>query len=846
MSFYTCVESHGSKILYRGVENGVRVQRAIPFDPTLFIPTKNKTEWRTLSGVRLEPVKPGNMYECREFIDKYKDVVGFEIYGQTDFVYQFISSEFPQDLSYDIRKIVIAYIDIETTCEDGFPQISNPSEQVIAITVRINDRSYVFGLGEFNIDDPNVRCQKYDNEKQLLEEFLLFWESHAPDIITGWNVRFFDIPYLYNRIVRVLGSDEVLKLSPFERIYEKTIQTSRGPQKCYEMVGVSTLDYYELYQKFTYSKQESYRLDYIASVELGERKLSYDEYDNLKEFYKNDFNKFVQYNFHDVELVYKLERKMKLIELVLAVAYSAKVNYDDVFSQVRTWDTIIYNELLKDKIVIPPKKSALKEQQYEGAYVKEPILGMNDWIVSFDLNSLYPHLIMQYNLSPETKTDRSFLFVRNGLKPMDVLEKNANAIKYLEQAKKYDISVAANGVGFTRNSQGFLPRLMERMYMERSQYKKQMLDCQKKLEKLGPDSSPEREELELQVAKFNNFQMARKIQLNSAYGAIGNEYFRYYDEEIAEAITLSGQLSIRWIENKINEFLNKMLKTNHDYVVASDTDSIYINMGPLVNTLAKGKSTEEIVTYLDKCCKEIIEPYITKSYDELADFMNAYANKMFMKRESIASKGIWTAKKRYMLLVHDSEGVRYTKPKTKIMGIETSRSSTPQIVREELKKCIDIILTKDNPTLINYIESFRKKFRKLAPEDVAFPRSVNGVKDYADSFTIYKKGTPIAVKGALLFNYYIKKYDLEKKYQSIRDADKIKFLYLKSPNPVGGITGKDCVISFMTSLPKEFDLKNYIDYDTQFEKAFLDPLKSIVDAIGWQTEERNTLESLFT
>lgn len=481
MSFYTCVESHGSKILYRGVENGVRVQRAIPFNPTLFIPTKNKTEWRTLNGVRLEPIQPGSMYECREFIDKYKDVVGFEIYGQTDFVYQYIATEFPQDLSYDIRNIVIAYIDIETTCEDGFPQISNPSEQVIAITVRINDRSYVFGLGEFNIDDPNVRCQKYDNEKQLLEDFLFFWESHAPDIITGWNVRFFDIPYLYNRIVRVLGSDEVLKLSPFERIYEKTIQTSRGPQKCYEMVGVSTLDYYELYQKFTYSKQESYRLDYIASVELGERKLSYDEYDNLKEFYKNDFNKFVQYNFHDVELVYKLERKMKLIELVLAVAYSAKVNYDDVFSQVRTWDTIIYNELLKDKIVIPPKKTAIKEQQYEGAYVKEPILGMNDWIVSFDLNSLYPHLIMQYNLSPETKEDKSFLFVRNGLKPMDILEKNSKAVQYLELAKTHGISVAANGVGFTKTNQGFLPRLMEKMYAERKYYKELMLESEKEM-----------------------------------------------------------------------------------------------------------------------------------------------------------------------------------------------------------------------------------------------------------------------------------------------------------------------------------------------------------------------------
>jgi DNA polymerase elongation subunit (family B) len=845
MAFYTCVETRGSKILYRGVENGIRVQREVSFDPILFVPSTKPSEWKTLAGQPLQALSPGNMYECREFIEKYDGVSGFEIYGQTDFIYQFISKEFPEEISYNEREIVTAFIDIETTCEDGFPQISSPTEKVIAITVRLGAKSYVFGLGKFKIDLPNVKCQEYDDERQLLEDFLIFWESHSPDIITGWNVRFFDIPYLYNRINYILGEEEAARLSPFNRVIEKVIQSAtRGPQKCYDIMGISTLDYYELYNKFTYTKQESYRLDYIASVELGERKLSYDEYDNLKEFYKNDFNKFVHYNHHDVELVYKLEQKMKLIELVLAVAYSAKVNYEDVFSQVRTWDTIIYNELLKDKIVIPKKKSAVKEQQYEGAYVKEPILGMNDWIVSFDLNSLYPHLIMQYNLSPETICSDSYFF-RGGLTPIRVLNNTPEAQTYTNEAKKKNICVASNGLGLRKDIQGFLPRLMEKMYAERSQYKKKMIECQKKLESKNI-TEEERTELEFLVAKYNNFQMARKIQLNSAYGAVGNEYFRYYDESIAEAITLSGQLSIRWIENKINEFLNKMLKSEFDYVVASDTDSIYINMGPLVQRLVKDKSTEDIVTYLDKCCKEIIEPYIKKCYDELANYMNAYANKMFMKRESIASKGIWTAKKRYMLLVHDSEGVRYAKPKTKIMGIETTRSSTPQVVREELKKCIDIILTKDNDTLIKHIDEFRKKFKNFDPEDIAFPRSVNGVKDYTDSSRIYKKGTPIAVKGALLYNYYINKAKLQKKYQIIRDADKIKFLYLKTPNPVGGLTGKDCVISFMNSLPKEFDLNAYIDYDTQFEKAFLDPLKAIVEAIGWQTERRNTLEAMFS
>ena len=848
MNFYTCVETRGNKILYRGVENGLRVSRKEAYSPTLFVPTSKNTGWSTLDGRNMAPVNPGNMYECREFFDQYKDVAGFEIHGQTDYVYQYISDKFPEEMNYDINQIDIAYIDIETTCEDGFPSINDPQEKVIAITVRIRDRSWVFGLGQFTIDKENVNCQSYDDEKQMLEDFLIFWEANMPNIITGWNVRFFDIPYLYNRIQYLFDEETAMRLSPFNHVYEKVVETTRGKQKgkCYDIMGVSMLDYYELYKKFTYTNQESYRLDYISYVELGERKLSYEEYSSLKEFYKNDFNKFISYNFHDVELVYKLEKKMKLIELVLAVAYSAKVNYEDVYSQVRTWDTIIYNHLLKKKIVIPPKKGSRKDSQYEGAYVKDPLVGMHNWIVSFDLNSLYPHLIMQYNISPETKMSKSQTFVRHSVNPNWILGGDENAQRIMDEAKKQNISLAANGVAFSKSMQGFLPELMETMYAERSQYKKKMIECQKLLEKHGSTmESSKREELEFLVAKYNNFQLARKIQLNSAYGAVGNEYFRYYDEENAEAITISGQLSIRWIQQKINEFLNKLLKTDTDYVVASDTDSIYVNMGPLVEAMCPGKSVDQTVDYLNKCCNEIVEPFINKCYDQLATMMNAYDNKMSMKRESIASKGIWTAKKRYMLLVHDSEGVRYTTPKIKIMGIETTRSSTPEVVRKELKNCIDIIMNKDNATLIEHIESFRNKFFALDPEEVAFPRSVNGMTDYADKDTIYIKGTPIAVKGALLYNHHIKKHKLEKKYQLIRDGDKIKFLYLKAPNPVSGLTGKDQVISFYSSLPKEFDLRKYIDYDTQFDKTFLDPLKGIVAAIGWETEDKNTLEAFF-
>ena len=377
---------------------------------------------------------------------------------------------------------------------------------------------------------------------------------------------------------------------------------------------------------------------------------------------------------------------------------------------------------------------------------------------------------------------------------------------------------------------------MEKMYKERKMYKGKMIECQKK-KQLEPDNK----KLDFEIAKYHNFQQVRKIQLNSAYGAIGNEWFRYYDVEMAEAITLSGQLSIRWIADRLNVFLNKTIGTEeYDYVVASDTDSVYLRLGNLVDKVCGGKSKSEVVEFLDKASKEIILPFIEKQYDELAGIMNAYENKMVMDRECIADKGIWTAKKRYILNVLDNEGVRYAEPKMKIMGIETSRSSTPQVVRDKLKESIRLILQSNEETVINFIEEVRTDFMKLAPEDIAFPRGVSGLSRYRDRTTIYKKSTPIAVKGALLFNHWIKEKGVEKKYQGIMEGDKIKFIYLKIPNPI-----HDKVISFSGSLPKELNLTGFINYEQQFTKSFIDPIRSILDSVGWSHERRSTLEELF-
>ena len=840
-TFYTNVSLRGNKVLLRGFVDGERVQQKIDFSPTLFLPSNKPTEYKTLEGEFVEPFKPGTISDCRDFIKQYKDVSGFRIFGNTDYVYQFIGKISSGEVDYDFSKIKVANFDIETTCENGFPDIDDPQEKVIAITLDVNGWKYVFGLGEFELEGERLKYWAFDNEEDLLRCFLDTWNLESPDVMTGWNIRFFDIPYLVNRMKVVLGEKETKRLSPWKLINEKTVTKMNRDHYVYDLVGIATLDYYELYKTFTYVNQESYRLDHIAHVELGENKLSYDEFDNMAEFYKNDFQKFMEYNVKDVDLVQRLEDKLKLLELSVALAYSAKVNFMDVFSQVRTWDCIIYHYLNDHNIVIPQKKASSKDSQYAGAYVKDPITGMHDWIVSLDLNSLYPHLIMQYNISPETKVD--------GDKDHTV---TPNQILNGKTPTTGQYSLAANGTRYIKDHQGFLPALMEKMYKERKTYKAKMIDCQKERQAilksgaLGADVNKLLSEKDNEIAKYNNFQLVRKIQLNSAYGAIGNQYFRYFDVEMAEAITLSGQLSIRWIADKLNEFLNETIGTkDYDYVVASDTDSVYLRLGNLVDKVCGGKSKSEVVDFLDKSCEEVILPFIKEMYDKLSSLMNAYKNKMVMDRECIADKGVWTAKKRYMMNVHDSEGVRYETPKMKIMGIETTRSSTPNLVRQELKKAIKLVLTSDEDSVIEFIEKFKTKFYACEPEDIAFPRGVNGLGRYYDANNIYKKSTPIAVKGALIYNHHLKLNSLDKKYHLINEGEKIKFVYLKKPNPMGGAYGVDQVISFPNSIPKEFGLDNYIDYDKQFSTSFLEPLKTILDTVGWKHERRTTLEGFF-
>jgi len=830
MRFYTNVQLIGNQFLVRGVDNGKRFETRDEFFPTLFVKTKKDSKYRTLSGEAVEPVKPGTVRDCRDFYSKYDSVDGFEIYGNDRYIYQYISEKYPEDeIKFDISKIKLVTLDIEVASEEGFPDVESCSEEILAITIQdyTTKKIITWGVKPFKHNRSDLTYHHCPTEYELLSHFINYWMVDVPDVVTGWNIQMYDIPYICKRLNRVLGEKLMKRFSNWGLVTEGEVFINGRKHTTIDVGGLTQLDYLDLYKKFTYKAQESYRLDYIAEVELGQKKLDHSEFDTFKDFYNQGWQKFIEYNIVDVELVDRLEDKMKLIELALTMAYDAKVNYADVFYQVRMWDNIIYTYLKKRNIVIPPKNKSQKDEKYAGAYVKEPIPGKYDWVVSFDLNSLYPHLIMQYNISPETLMDERH--------PTVSVDKILNQSLNFELYKDY--AVCANGAMYRKDVRGFLPELMEKIYNERVIFKKKMLAAEQEYEKT------KNKELVKEIARCNNIQMARKIQLNSAYGAIGNQYFRYYKLANAEAITLSGQVSIQWIMNKVNSYLNKVLKTdNVDYVIASDTDSLYVNMGPLVETVYKGreKTTEGIVSFIDKICQVELEKYIESSYQELANYVNAYDQKMIMKRECIAERGIWTAKKRYILSVWDSEGVRYEEPKLKIKGIEAIKSSTPAPCRKMLKESFTILMSGTEDEVIDFIEKSREKFKKLSPEEISFPRSASDVQKYQSSATIYSKGTPIHVRGALLFNHYIKKNNLTNRYSLIQNGEKIKFIFLKKPNTI-----QENVISFIQEFPKELGLDKYIDYELQFEKAFLEPLKIILDAIGWKVEKTVNLESFF-
>jgi len=830
MKFYTNVASIGNTVYVREVNNGVPSNYKFEYAPSLYIPSKNKSNFKSLDNKYLEKVDFINIKDYNEFIEKYKDVSNFSIYGDINPIFSYISENYPNDIEFDMKHIKIMTLDIETESEHGFPKVEYTQERVNLITVKVfNSKHYfTFGLGEFT---PKNKYQNYiqcEDESELLDKFLLFMEKMQPDIITGWNVRFFDIPYLVRRINMILGDGASKRLSFWKYIREKTVIMNGKENVTYDLYGTSIIDYYEIYKKNVLEPRESYKLDFIAQVELGDNKLPFDG--SFKEFYSNHYQTFVEYNIQDVALVDRLEAKLKLIELTLSVAYFGHVNYVDVLSQVRTWDTTIYNYLKNKNIIVSQKKNSSKSDQFVGAYVKNPKVGFHKWVVSFDVNSLYPSIIRFLNIGVETKSpNKKFFNIEQ------VLESN-------DFSFDKDYTIGANGVMYRKDFISFYSELVEKLFNDRIKFRKLAKEMEKKAKENPND--PDIENINNLQSKYDLKQKTMKIQLNSLYGAMGNEYFRFFDLENAQAVTMTGQFIIRYVGNKLNDFLNKKIGTeNYEYVIYIDTDSNYITLDPLVSKMfPKETDNKKIVDYIDDFCVNVIETEIENIFKDISDnFLNGMNPEILkMKREVIADKGIWQAKKRYILNTYDVEGLRYETPKLKVMGMEIVKSSTPKFCREEMKNCVKLIMTSNEETLQKYIIDVRNRFNSCSVEEISFPRSVNGLEKYSDKSNIFTKGTPIHVKGALIYNNLLTEKKLYNTYPLINEGEKIKFIHLKKQNPTS-----DSVISFNTKLPKELGLHKYIDYEKQFEKTFIEPLKSILDTIGWELEKTITLEDLF-
>ena len=835
MFFYTNVISRGNYIYFRGFKDGKRVSQKLPFQPSLYVRSGKDSQYKTLWGENLDRVKFSSISEARNFINQYKEVSNFPIYGNYNFSYQFISKLFPADIEFDTSIMKIYTVDIETSTEYGFPDPRQAQEQVLLITLQdFNTKKLTsFGCKPYLTTKPNLTYIQCNDEMDLLRKFINFFKSDYPDIVTGWNVQLFDIAYLSSRIQKVLGDKALEECSPYGVINTREVPFAKGrTQLAFDWAGIAILDYMDLYKKFSFKVQESYKLDHIAQEELNKEKVKH-KYDTFKEFYTNDWELFVTYNIVDVELVDQLEDKMKLIVLILTMAYDAKCNYTDIYSSVRTWDCILYNALLKKNIVVhnPPAVDAAADRQIMGAFVKEPKPGQYDWVVSFDATSLYPSIIMTLNMSPDTLVNGQKYLADDERSIQKLIDREFNTT----ELDRNNYSMAANGQCFRRDKKGIFPELIEFYFAERQKAKKLMLQAQTDYEQTKDPKYLN------QISSLNSKQMAAKILMNSLYGAMGNIYFRYYDIRIAEGITMTGQLIIRSVAKRLNNYLNGILKTKDvDYSFYSDTDSTYITLGNMVAKFKEKSTKQKIVEQIDAICAKDIEPEINHACEDISTYLNVYDKKIKFKREVIADRGIWIAKKRYALNVHNAEGVSYDPPKLKVLGMEIVRSSTPAPVRKALKEAVTIALTGDESTIKEYVAKLEKKWNDLQPEEIAFPRGVNGIKEYGDSNSIFKKGTPIHVRGALLYNHLIKAKKLEMSFQPIQEGDKIKFLYLKEPNPLG-----THVISFNSTLPTEFKIHNYIDYETMFEKSFVDPLNSLLECIGWQLREQASLEGLF-
>lgn len=907
--FYTNIDTRGNKVFLRYVEEGEHKAEVIEFAPELYIKTNDpsKADAISMHDEPLQAVQFDDHREMQKFVQQYKDVDGFSVYGTESILNQFVSRVYPGTVSYDPRLIKGAIVDIETFSgdiefqEDGsvkvidgpFPDPETAEFPVNLITLHFNqdDTFYVWGLETFKghklgtyVHNPESRVGKlkvvyfgFDDEHEMLCHYVDFWNKTAFNYWSGWNVETFDNPYLTHRIEKICGESYKKKLSPWNMVQKNTIQGSWGKESTvFDYIGIQMLDYLQLFDKHAFMNPDNMKLDTVAQAVLGEGKVDYKDEGNLNTLYVRNYQKAVEYNIVDVNLIVLMNNKKRFFELTFTLAYLCKSNYQDTLGTVKPWSALTYS-MLYDKGVRPKIKSVYEgDTQFGGGFVRDIKGGRFRWTVSCDLNSLYPHLIQQYNLGSETIIEPEDLPAEVRAIPNFSLDDLVNKRVDLSALKKYNICMTANRAFFKRGKKSIFNEKTRQIYADRKAVKKEMLKLEQELvdlealiEKEG--MTPEREakvaELEIGIASKDAHQHSLKILMNSLFGAIGNKWFKEcFDIRVAEGITLSGKLSILWIARKLDEYLNNVLKTGetrhrihhinrpaetklevmsgHNYAIYQDTDSCYLDMSKLVDKMftkeQQKNEVEKIVNFLDNLFQKKIEPYIDQCYQELAEYMNADDQRMFMKREVIAPAAIWTSKKRYTMLVADSEGVRYL-PKMyhKTVGLDAVKAQFPKHCREWMLEGYKIALEGTEEQIQEMVSAKKKEFFALPIEKIATPSGVNGLEKYWDRDTLYKSGTPKHVKASLYHNHFLKKFNVQGRTM-IMSGDKILFVGLKS-NPTGCDT-----IAFQGSFPEEFNLRRYVDYESNWDKNFIAPMNNLLGAIRWEPTKTATVMDWFS
>lgn len=817
--FYTNVREIDDKLLFIGYQDNKRVVKSIDYKPEFFVRTKdiNVSTHKDIFGNPLVVKKFESLKHAKRYIYNNKDVGNFQLYGSTNYAGQFISRIFTNEVEYNFDVIRKFYVDIETWSKDEFPDADLASQPITLITVydSYTKKKYSWGTKPFSLSIPNHEYFEYsiDTESKMLLNFIAWWKLNYPDIVTGWNSREYDIKYIVNRITNLLGDASVASLSPWGIVQPKKIQNKRfgiiKEVQIYDIFGIADLDYLDLYKKYYPTGEVQYSLDYISNKHLKRNKVKYKG--TLHELYEKDYDKYVVYNLEDVDLVVSLDEKLKYLALIVEISYAGFVpSYMDALGTTRFWETLIYHHLYQQKIIPSIKgQNQDKTEKYDGGYVKDPLPNMYQWIVSFDVTSLYPSIIRTLNIGAETLVNEKLSVSVESLLSRTVDNSYALQNNY---------SLSGNGNYYRRDKKSFFAELMEKLFNKRKHYN-------------GLKKTATNDDLE---KIYDIKQYALKILINSFYGATGTQYFQFFDLENAKSVTLTGQYIIKSIAKSLNEYLNNLLGTSEvDYIVGVDTDSNYVDLSEVVKKyLPKDTPKEKIREFLDKFSEQKLQKVIDKSIDDCLSYLNVFENHISMKREVICDKVVWVKPKHYAMNVLDKEGKIYNEPEIVAKGIALVKSSTPDFCREHLREALKIILTGDNDALIKYVLEFRAKFFAASPEQIAFPRSVNGLVTYG--MTDYK--VPIQVQAAKNYNKLLTQYGLTHKYQKIHDGGKIKFLYLKEPNHIFST-----VIGFHDEIPKEFDIEQYVDYNTMFDKTFLTPLKAITDVVGWDLQKKKRL-----